>query len=121
MTNTEFPDHQLNVLNESKSLNFNLSNYDNAIMMKHDTKTVETLNQLEDFVKAYELTPDLSELLGKVGIDVKELGNRGLTYDGWATFGSTVKTMTGFTEAYNNFRSRVVETAKKVAKTLSVR
>jgi len=120
MTNTEFPDHQLNVLNESKSLNFNLSNYDNAIMMKHDPKIVEMLNQLDDFVKAYELTPDLSELLGKVGVDVKELGNRGLTYDGWATFGSTVKTMTGFTEAYNSFRSRVIETAKKVAKMLSV-
>jgi len=120
MTNTEFPDHQLNVLNESKSLNFNLSNYDNAIMMKHDPKTIETLNQLGDFVKAYELTSDLLELLRKVGVEVKELGSRGLSCDEWAVFGSTVKTMTGFTEAYNSFRSRVVETAKRVAKMLSV-
>ncbi|MBS7617611.1 hypothetical protein KEJ25_03260, partial [Candidatus Bathyarchaeota archaeon] len=120
MTNTEFPDHQLNVLNESKSLNFDLSNYDNAITMKYNSKIIEILNQLDDFVKAYELTPDLSELLVKVGVEVKDMGNRGLPYDEWGLFGSTVKTMKGFTEAYNNFRSRVVEIAKKVAKIFSV-
>ncbi|MEM2848692.1 MAG: transaldolase family protein [Candidatus Bathyarchaeia archaeon] len=120
MTNTEFPDHQLNVLNESKSLNFEISNYDNAIMMKYDSKIIEILNQLSDFLKAYELTPDLSELLVKVGVEVKDMGNRGLPYDEWGFFGSTVKTMTGFTEAYNSFRSRVVEIAKKVAKTLNI-
>lgn len=120
MTNTEFPDHQFNVLRESQSSNFKLSNYDNAIMMKHDPKVIETLNQLDDFVKAYELTPDLSELLKKVGIRVEDMGVRGLPYDGWRNFGSTVKTMTGFTEAYNDFRSKVVEVAKKVAKTLGI-
>lgn len=120
MTNTEFPDHQLNVLKESQSYNFNLSKYDNAIMMKHDYRIVELLSQLDDFVKAYELTPDLSELLRKVGIEVGDMGIRGLTYNEWGSFGSTVKTMTGFTEAYNSFRSRVVETARKVAKTLNI-
>ena len=120
MTNTEFPDHQQNVLKESRKPGFNLRDYDNAITRKHSPEVVKTLMQLEDFVKAYELTPDLAELMEKVGVDVKGFGTRGLPYEDWGKFGSTVKTMTGFTEAYNKFREKVVQVAKEVARELGM-
>lgn len=116
MTNTEFPDHQLNVVEMSEEPGFKLSNYENAITMKHDQEIIRELLELEDFRKAYELTEELARILSEVGIEVKHMGTRGLKPDEWATFGSTVKTMRGFTEGYNRFREKVVNIAKEVAK-----
>ncbi len=116
MTNTEFPDHQLNVLKTSQKPDFDLSEYENSIMLKHDPRIAEKLMQLEDFRKAYELTPDLAEVLKEVGIDVEGFGLNGLKPEEWSSFGSAIKTMSGFTNAYNKFREEVVEIAKEVAR-----
>ncbi len=116
MTNTEFPDHQLNVVKMSQEPGFKLSNYEDAIAIKHDPEILRELFKMEDFRKAYELTEDLARILSEVGIEVKDMGTNGLKPDEWATFGSTVKTMTGFTEGYNKFREKVVDVAKEVAK-----
>ncbi len=117
MTNTEFPNHQLNVLKTSRELGFNLEEYNNAIMRQTDEETVRKLYELEDFIKAYELTPELKEILEKVGINVEDIGTNGLEYEQWGLFGSAVKTMNGFTEAYNTFREKVVRIAEEVAST----
>ncbi len=119
MTNTEFPDHQLKVLKESKRPGFKLEDYDNAIMRKHDDKYVKILYQYDDFIKAYELTPELIEVFKEVGINVEGMGTRGLKPEEWGAFGSTVKTMKGFTEGYNKFRAKCVELAKEVKRELS--
>ena len=54
----------------------------------------------------------------RAGVNVNGFGLRGLKPEEWRGFGSKVKTMTGFTEAYNNFREKVVQVAKEVAKEL---
>jgi len=111
MTNTEFPDHQLKVLNMSKQPSFNLKEFDNAITKTHDKKYIEILSNYPDFVKAYEYTPELIKIFKEVGISVDEREDRGLRPSEWGSFGSTVKTMTGFTESYNKFRDKCVSIA----------
>ena len=116
MTNTEFPNHQLAVLKTYMEPGFRLEEYDNAILKKHDEKYVKILYEYEDFVKAYELTPYLVEVFKEAGIDVSGMGVNGLRPEEWGQFGSAVKTMRGFTEAYIKFREKCVEVAKEVRK-----
>lgn len=116
MTNTEFPNHQLAVLKTYMEPGFRLEEYDNAILKKHDDKYVKILYEYEDFVKAYELTPYLVEVFKEAGIDVSGMGVNGLRPEEWEQFGSAVKTMRGFTEAYIKFREKCVEVAKEVRK-----
>jgi len=119
MTNTEFPDHQLKVLKTSRQPDFDLAKYKDSIMSKHDPRIVEKLMQLEDFRKAYELTPELVEVFREAEINVDGFGLNGLKPEEWSSFGSAVKTMSGFTNAYNRFREEVVKVAKEVAKEFS--
>jgi len=114
VTNTEFPDHQLAVQKVSMEKEFNVKNYENSIEKKIDPKIVEMLYEIEDFRKAYEITPELAEILKEVGIDTSNLGNSGLTYEEWPSFGAVEKTMNGFTESYNTFRDKVVKIAKEL-------
>jgi len=116
MTNTEFPNHQLAVLKTYMEPGFRLEEYDNAVLKKHDEKYVKILYEYEDFVKAYELTPYLVEVFREAGIDVSGMGVDGLRPEEWGQFGSTAKTMRGFTEAYLKFREKCVEVAKEVRK-----
>ena len=120
MTNTEFPDHQLKVLETAKQKNFLLAKFKNSIMLKHDPQIVKKLMKLEDFKKAYELTPYLAEIFKKVGINIEDFGLNGLKPEEWSRFGPTVKTMKGFTNAYNKFREEVVKIAKKTADELGI-
>lgn len=114
VTNTEFPDHQLAVQKVSMEKEFNVKNYENSIEKKIDPKIVEMLYEIEDFRKAYEITPELAEILKEVGIDTSNLGNNGLTYEEWPSFGAVEKTMNGFTESYNTFRDKVMKIAKEL-------
>jgi len=116
MTNTEFPNHQLNVHKEYAEGRVRLEDYAESIMMKHDPKYVEILSHMEDFRKAYELTPKLMEILKEVGIEgIEEWGTGGTRPEDWVNFGSKVKTMKGFTEAYNKFKEKCIAIAKEVA------
>ena len=114
MTNTEFPDHQLNVLKMAGEPNFDLSKYENAIMFEHDHRIIEKLMTLEDFRKAYEITPYLAEIFSEVGVDTRSLGLNGLRPEEWSSFGPAVKTMKGFTNAYLKFRDEAVRVAKEL-------
>ena len=118
MTNTEFPNHQQSVLEASWKKEFSLSDFEDAILRDHDPKILSRLLKLPHFRKAYELTPELKEKLGRVGIR-NYFGVEGLKVDEWPTFGSVVKTMREFTDAYNTFREEAVEFVRRVGRSSS--
>ncbi|MCK4926801.1 hypothetical protein KAS10_05490, partial [Candidatus Aerophobetes bacterium] len=118
MTNTEFPNHQQSVLEASYQKEFSLSDFEDAILRDHDPKILSRLMKLPDFRKAYELTPELEEKLGRVGIR-DDFGVGGLKVAEWSTFGSVVKTMREFTGAYNTFREEAVEFVRRVGRSSS--
>lgn len=115
VTNTEFPNHQLKVLEASREKGFDLSSFEDSIMKDYDSDILQRLLKLEDFRKAYELTPELIEKLRTVGIE-EDFGQGGLKITEWSTFGPVVKTMNEFTEAYNRFREKAIEFVRKVSR-----
>jgi len=114
ITNTEFPNHQESVLEASWKKEFSLSDFEDAILRDHDPKILPRLLKLPDFLKAYELTPELKEKLGSVGVR-NDFGVGGLKVTEWPAFGSVVKTMTEFTNAYNTFREKAVGFVRQMA------
>lgn len=115
MTTTEFPNHQQNVLEASRQKGFNLDDFDNAVMEESDPQVLQRLLKLEDFRRAYELTPELAETLKKVGIQ-GDYGQGGIKPSEWPTFGSVVKTMNEFTNAYNQFKEKAIKIVREVVK-----
>ncbi|MCS7110680.1 MAG: hypothetical protein N3D82_01805 [Ignisphaera sp.] len=113
VTNTEFPDHQLKVVNEVAEKGIELDEIRESIFQHLDSRYLEILMQYDDFVRAYESSPELNDLLKKVGID-KDYGNRGVSPVDWPKYGSCVKTMNEFTNEYLAFRSKVVDLIKKM-------
>ncbi len=113
MTNTEFPNHQLNVLKESMKDGFKLSDYAESVMQELPKENLERLMRYEDFVKAYEASPEVNELLEKVGIE-RRYGDRGIRTEDWPKYGPCVKTMKGFTQAYLEFRDQVLRVVKEL-------
>jgi len=117
MTTTEFPNHQQKVLEASRQKGFSLDDFDNAVMEENDPKVLQRLLKMEDFRRAYELTPELAETLRKVGIQ-GDYGQGGIKPSEWPTFGSVVKTMNEFTNAYNQFKEKAIKIVHEVAKSL---
>lgn len=115
VTNTEFPNHQLDVLKASRQEGFNLYNFEDAIMKDYNHGILQRLLKLEDFRRAYELTPELIEKLRSVKIE-GSFGQEGLKVSEWSTFGSVIKTMTEFTDAYNKFKEKCIRLVHEVAK-----
>lgn len=115
VTNTEFPNHQQNVLEASRKQGFNLSEFENTILEECTPKILEQLMILEDFRRAYEATPELNELFRKVGIE-GEFGKRGIRPSEWSEFGAVIKTMREFSEAYNAFKGRAIQIVREIAK-----
>jgi transaldolase len=113
LTNTEFPDQQLKVWQVSRQKGFRLATFQNSIVKAPDRHMLERLLRIEDFRRAYELTPDLLRTLQNVGIR-GEFGDRGLEPDDWPAYGAVLKTMDEFKEAYANFRRKAVEFVSKV-------
>ena len=114
MTNTEFPNHQYNVLLRSREKDFDLMAYRDAVNMSHDPQIAERLLRLEDFKRAYELTPELVDQLKEAGVEAN-FGTGGLKVEDWPSFGSVVKTMTEFKNAYEEFKKRTVEFVKNLS------
>jgi len=114
MTNTEFPDHQQKVVREVAEKNIKLDDIKESIYQSLEKRYLEILMQYEDFVKAYEASPELNDLLRKVGID-RDYGNRGVSPSEWPKYGPCVKTMNEFTNEYLAFRSKVLNLVKSMA------
>ncbi|MEM4909805.1 MAG: hypothetical protein QXI40_06635, partial [Ignisphaera sp.] len=67
MTNTEFPDHQLSIVNEVVGKSIRLDDLAESIYQELPKEYLDMLMQYEDFVKAYEASPEVVDLLKKVG------------------------------------------------------
>ncbi len=119
MTNTEFPNHQLAVLKESLKEGFRLDDFSESIYKQLSEESLKRLMKYEDFVKAYEASPEVNELLKKVGIPL-QYGSKGVSTKDWPDYGPCRKTMTEFTNGYLKFRAKVVEIVKELAKELGV-
>lgn len=113
VTNTEFPDHQLNVEETAREIRFD--DVRESILRPVEEKHLALLRQVPDFVKAYEASPEVNELLRKVGVK-GDYGSGGVSPADWPSYGPCVKTLNEFTSAYTSFRWRVVQLAKSIAR-----
>ncbi|MCX8180054.1 MAG: hypothetical protein N3E41_01545 [Thermofilaceae archaeon] len=112
VTNTEFPDHQLSVAQTAQSLT-DFYSLRESIAQSFEERYLSLLMQIDDFVKAYEASAEVCELLRKVGIS-REHGSRGINRQEWSSYGPCVKTLNEFTVAYTAFRDKVVKLAKSI-------
>jgi len=119
MTNTEFPNHQTNILMFSRRPDFRMEDYRDSVLKEIDQSIIHRLTEeyqdiREDCRAALELNPELIERLKEAGVEV-DFGVRGHLPKDWPQFGSVVKTMDEFTRSYTRFRERVVEFVKKLS------
>jgi len=113
MCNTEFPNHARAVQLFSERPGFDLKSYRNAVLQPPDVELVNRLMRINDFVRGYESTKEISAQLERVGIlsDIQHLGLRGIPEEEWRSFGPVKKTMAEFKEAYEGFLQRCVDLA----------
>ncbi|MDW8034604.1 MAG: transaldolase family protein [Nitrososphaerota archaeon] len=111
LTNTEFPNHQLDVVKESMKNGFKIESFKESISWSLDEKYLKILMNVDDFVKAYEITPRLKEFLEKLGIS-GDYGTKGVEVVDWPNYGPCFKTLKEFTQVYLNFRKRILDILK---------
>jgi transaldolase len=111
LTNTEFPDQQLRVWGLSCQEGFELSRFVNTIAAEPDAAVLKRLLRIEDFRKAYMLTPELVQRLGRVGIEVPS-EDGGLRPEDWSSYGPVIKTMGEFQNAYLSFKQLLIDFIK---------
>jgi len=113
MCNTEFPNHAKAVQLFSETPGFDLDSYRNAALQPPDVQLVNRLMRIDDFVRGYESTKEISAEVQRVGIlsDIQNLGLRGIPEEEWHSFGPVKKTMAEFKEAYERFLQRCVHLA----------
>lgn len=111
LTNTEFPDHQLKVLQKSRESGFDLYEFEDSIDEEPDAEILERLLQMPDFRSAYELTSDLVRELQKSGVEVRS-ESAGIEPADWRNYGPARKTMDEFNSAYVAFRDKLVASIK---------
>ena len=117
VTHTEFPNQQLAVELFAQSEGFDLNSFRSSIQGEEPDSVWHTLGYLFDFIKAYEITPSLSEFLSnRVGVSTLTLGRRGLAPNAWPNFGPVQATANEFNEAFKEFLQMCVGLAQEVAK-----
>jgi hypothetical protein len=107
LVHTEFPDHQENVRKMAEGPQFNLKEYTESISNTFPEETLEKLNQIEDFRRAFEINPELEGIFKEVGI-LGDFGSKGLMPSAWPEFGPVQKTLAEFKAAYDNFQKEMV-------------
>lgn len=108
VTNTEFPNHQLAVVKEALRKGVKMEDYEDSIARELDYEALKILTNVEDFVKAYEASPELNSLLEKAGVS-RSYGCRGVRTEDWPNYGPCAKTLEEFTKAYLSFRRKVLD------------
>jgi hypothetical protein len=107
LVHTEFPDHQENVRKMAQESQFDLKGYGESISNIFPAGVLDQLNQIEDFRKAYEINPELSEIFKEAGIS-GDFGLGGLAPSDWPEFGPVQKTLFEFKGAYDIFQKERV-------------
>lgn len=115
LVHTEFPDHQENVRRMAEQPGFELEEFRESISSSFPDGVLERLYGIEDFVKAYEINPELSGIFKEAGIS-GDFGQRGLLPSEWPTFGPVQKTLSEFKSAYNQFQKEMMTILKKIPK-----
>jgi hypothetical protein len=116
LVHTEFPDHQENVRKMAEEPRFSLNEYGESILNTFPTEVLNQLNQIEDFRKAYEINPELSEIFKEAGIS-GDFGLGGLLPSDWPEFGPVKKTLSEFKGAHDAFQKEMVSLIKKTRST----
>ena len=120
LVHTEFPDHQENVRRMAEGPEFELKKFEESILESSPEETLQLLYQIEDFIRAYEINPELSEIFKEAGI-TGDFGQKGLLPSEWPTFGPVLKTLSEFQSAYNHFQKEMVTILKKFSKMKSTK
>jgi len=107
LVHTEFPDHQENTRKMAQDPQFNLKEFEDSISHTFPPEIFKELNKIEDFRKAYDINPELAEILKDVGIS-EDFGRAGLGPEDWSQFGPVQKTLSEFKSAYDNFQKEMV-------------
>jgi len=107
LVHTEFPDHQENVRRMAEGTAFNLKAYEESITNTFSSGTLELLNRMADFRKAYEINPELAEAFKEAGIS-EEFGLEGLIPSDWPEFGPVKKTLSEFKNSYDTFQADMI-------------
>ena len=116
MCHTEFPNHSRAVQIFSEQAGFKLEDLKESIAQSYEPGVVQRLSKLPDFLKGYDITPDLKSFLqDKAGVNVADWGVAGLKPEDWQGFGSVQKTSAEFKNAYDTFAAKCVGIAKEVA------
>lgn len=109
VTNTDFPDQQLKVWQESQSDGFDLSQIEQSIREEPDPSRLSRLLRVEDFCRVWELTSELQRKLKEVGVSDSQKGTAGLKPSEWSGYGAVRATMEEFESAYIVFRQKVAD------------
>lgn len=116
VTHTEFPNQQLAVELFAQSEGFDLNSFRSSIQGEEPDSVWHTLGHFFDFIKAYEITPSLSEFLSsRVGVSTLTLGRRGLAPNAWPNFGPVQATANEFSGAFKEFLKMCVGLAQEAA------
>ncbi|NWF92390.1 MAG: hypothetical protein HXY46_05705 [Syntrophaceae bacterium] len=115
LVHTEFPDHQENVRKMAEGPQFDLKEYEESISHTFPSGTLEQLNQIDDFRRAFEINSELAEIFKGVGI-LDDLGSMGLDPEDWPSFGPVQKTISEFRSAYDAFQKEMVSALRKPLK-----
>jgi hypothetical protein len=113
LVHTEFPDHQENVRKMAEGPQFSLKDYVESISHTFPEGTVEQLNQIADFRRAFEINPELGGVFKEAGIS-GDFGSEGLMPSEWSEFGPVQKTLAEFKAAYDTFQKEMVSILKKL-------
>lgn len=111
VTNTEFPNFQALVFEESFSPGFDPMKFRESINWEVDKEVLRRLGQYEvreECRKALELTPELIQVLREAGVEV-DFGIGGLRPEEWPSFGAVQKTRREFKGAYESFKQKVLQ------------
>jgi hypothetical protein len=111
VTNTEFPNFQALIFEESLSPGFDPMSFRESISWEVDREIIKRLEGYEvaeECRKALELTPQLVEILKEAGIEAN-FGTNGLIPEKWPEFGAVQKTRKEFKEAYEEFKQKVLQ------------
>lgn len=113
MCHTEFPNHSRAVELAARKPGFSLDTHRDSLSAEYAPEVTARLGALPEFVKGYELTAALRDLLVKeVGIaEAAGWGERGVGEEAWPAFGPVVKTGAEFRAAYDKFVERCIAIA----------
>lgn len=111
LTNTEFPNFQALVFQESLSPGFDPMRFRESMSWEVGGEVLQRLGAYGvagECRKVLELTPELNQVLQEAGVQV-DFGDGGLRPEEWPSFGAVQKTRKEFLRAYEGLKQKVLQ------------